>query len=75
MDFAGVFFIMAAAGAGIWYFFYRLGARSDMERWERGIGEMPDLKTRRMVYIVTWGIVQIIVLKFLETLANFPAQR
>ena len=69
------FLIPAIAGAGIWYFFYRLGERSDLERWERGDGEMPDPQKRRMIYIVTWGIVQLLLLLFLIGLADFPAQR
>lgn len=57
-------------------FFYKEHKRSEQERWERGIGEMPDISKLQRRYVLIWCVLQCIKLSMiLHFLAHFPAQR
>lgn len=60
----------------IWYYFYQMHKKSSMERWERGIGDMPDLPKLKSRYILSWVLVQAVKWGLLlSAFSEFPAQR
>jgi len=72
-----MFFRLLLIGDGlVLSFLYSQQVRSETERWQRGIGNMPDKDKIRRTYLIIWGVLQVIKVYWLCVgIANVPAQR